>query len=143
MYKNITLPLSHKCTAGKVNRVISLWSMFLGCLLLHISFSLSFLKIIYFLVEINKFIEYWWNTNNSFKTIALQIFFKNLTIQQMFNILWNHLYSWGPVFVDSGFYAYWSRCKFVDALVFRFSKKHNSLWICFSQRCKLMEEGYQ
>lgn len=82
-------------------------------------------------------------TNNSFKTIALRIFFKNLTIQQMFNILWNHLYSWGPVFVDSGFYAYWSRCRFVAASVFRFSKKHNSLWICFSQRCKFMEEGYQ
>lgn len=34
-------------------------------------------------------------TNNSFKTIALRISFNNMTNQQMFNVLWNHLYSRG------------------------------------------------
>lgn len=41
-------------------------------------------------------------------------------------VLWNHLNSRGPIFVDCEFFAYSWGCNFVDVSVFSFSNKDNS-----------------
>lgn len=50
--------------------------------------------------------------------------------------------SLGQIFVDRGFFAFLWGCHFVD-VVFSFSEKNISFFICFRQECKFVRDDYQ
>lgn len=72
------------------------------------------------------------------KALLSRIFLPATSICQ---ILWNHLDSCGPTFVECEVFAFTWGCNFTEASVSIFSKKTSSFIVCFPLRMKICGLG--